>query len=107
MLAAGMVPGILLTIIFCTVIAGMGWFVYDYPRGERLTVRARLRVILGALPTLSIPIVIVGSILSGIANPTEAAAVGAVAAILVGRFWIGELSVAQLPRMLLRAGIYS
>lgn len=107
MLAAGMVPGILLTIIFCTVIAGMGWFVYDYPGGERLTVRARVRIILGALPTLSIPVVIVGSILSGIANPTEAAAVGAVAAVLVGRFWIGELSFSQLPRMLLRAGIYS
>jgi len=107
MLAAGMVPGILLTIIFCIVIAGMGWFVYDYPRGERRTLGERARIILGALPTLSIPFIIVGSILAGIANPTEAAAVGVVAAVLVGRFWIGELSFSQLPKMLLRAGIYS
>lgn len=107
MLAAGMVPGVLLTVIFCLVIAGMGWFVYDYPRGERSTLSERAKIILNALPTLSIPFIIVGSILAGIANPTEAAAVGVIAAILVGRFWIGELSLAQLPRMLLRAGIYS
>ncbi|WP_165222725.1 TRAP transporter large permease [Affinirhizobium pseudoryzae] len=107
MLAAGMVPGILLTVIFCIIIFLMGWLVYDYPRGERRTLRERFKIIVGALPTLSIPIIIVGSILAGLANPTEAAAVGVVAAILVGRFWIGELSLAQLPKMLLRAGIYS
>jgi C4-dicarboxylate transporter DctM subunit len=106
MLMAGMLPGIVLTIIFCIVIALMG-FVYNYPRGDRMTVRERVRTVLDALPTLLIPIIIVGSILAGIANPTEAAAVGAVAAALVGRFWIGELSFAQLPRMFLKAGIYS
>jgi tripartite ATP-independent transporter DctM subunit len=106
MLAAGMLPGILLTIIFCIVIALMG-FVYNYPRGERMTLGQRLRVIADALPTLLIPLIIVGSIMAGIANPTEAAAVGVIAAVLVGRYWIGELSFAQLPKMLLRAGIYS
>lgn len=106
MLAAGIVPGMLLTAAFCLVIAGLG-FVYNYPVAEKLTVEARLRIILNALPTLSIPIVIVGSILAGIANPTEAAAVGVVAAILVGRYWIGDLALADLPKMLLRAGIYS
>lgn len=106
MLAAGIVPGILLTVLFCIVIALMGFF-YRYPRGERMSLGERTRVVMNALPTLLIPIIIVGSILAGIANPTEAAAVGVVAAILVGRYWIGELSLAQLPRMLLRAGIYS
>lgn len=106
MLAAGIVPGILLTVLFCIVIALMGFF-YRYPRGERMSLGERTRVVMNALPTLLIPIIIVGSILAGIANPTEAAAVGVVAAILVGRYWIGELSLAQVPRMLLRAGIYS
>lgn len=106
MLAAGIVPGLLLTAAFCAIIAALG-FVYNYPVAEKLTLGARVRIVLNALPTLSIPIVIVGSILAGIANPTEAAAVGVVAAILVGRFWIGDLSLSDLPRMLLRAGIYS
>ncbi|GAB1583844.1 TRAP transporter large permease [Phyllobacterium phragmitis] len=106
MLMAGLVPGILLTVLFCIVIAIMG-FVYSYPKGESMTMRARAKIVLGALPTLLVPIIIVGSILAGIANPTEAAAVGVVAAFLVGRYWIGELSYSQLPMMLLRAGIYS
>jgi len=106
MLMAGLVPGVLLTVLFCIVIALMG-FVYGYPRGESMTMQARVKIVLGALPTLLVPIIIVGSILAGIANPTEAAAVGVVAAFLVGRYWIGELSYSQLPMMLLRAGIYS
>lgn len=106
MLAAGIVPGVLLTVAFCLVIAAMG-LVYNYPRGERMKLKDRVRIVLDALPTLLIPFVIVGSILSGLANATEAAAVGAVAAVLVGRFWIGELRFADLPRMMLRAGIYS
>ncbi|WP_420963084.1 TRAP transporter large permease [Brucella sp. IR073] len=106
MLMAGLVPGVLLTVLFCVVIALMG-FVYNYPKGESLTLAERARIVLNALPTLLVPIIIVGSILAGIANPTEAAAVGAVAAFLVGRYWIGELSYKQLPMMLLKAGIYS
>ncbi|MDW9683998.1 TRAP transporter large permease subunit [Sinorhizobium meliloti] len=88
MLAAGIVPGILLTVAFCLVIAAMG-FVYNYPRGERMKLQERVRIVLDALPTLLIPFVIVGSILSGL------------------RFWIGELKFSDLPRMMLRAGIYS
>lgn len=107
MLTAGMLPGILLTAIFCVVIALMGWFCYDYPRGDAMTLKQRFRIVLGALPTLSIPIIIVGSIMTGIANATEAAAVGVVAAVLVGRYWIGDLKFSDLPMMLLKAGIYS
>jgi tripartite ATP-independent transporter DctM subunit len=106
MLVAGIIPGLLLTAAFCGVIALLG-FVHNYPPGERMTGAERVRVVLSALPTLSIPVVIVGSILGGLANPTEAAAIGALAAALVGRFWTRELRLAQLPDMLLRAGIYA
>lgn len=106
MLMAGMIPGLLLTVIFCFVIALMG-FVYNYPKGEDWTLKQRARIVLNAMPTLLIPIIIVGSILTGIANPTEAAAVGVVAAFLVGRYWIGDLSYADIPKMLLKSGIYS
>jgi len=106
MLMAGLMPGIMLTGIFCVVIAMMG-YVYNYPRGQRRTARERVKIVLAALPTLLIPVFIVGSILTGLANPTEAAAVGVVVAFLVGRYWIGELSYTDIPKMLLRAGIYS
>lgn len=106
MLIAGIIPGVILTVLFCIVIALMG-FVYNYPRGEKQTLRERTRTILSASPTLLIPIVIVGSILGGLANPTEAAAVGSVAAALIGRFWTREFRFTKLPEMMLRAGIYS
>jgi C4-dicarboxylate transporter, DctM subunit len=106
MLVAGLVPGLILVVLFCGVIAAMG-FVYTYPATERRTLGERARTIAAALPTLSIPVVIVGSILGGLANPTEAAAVGSVAAALVGRYWTGKFRFHQLPEMMLRAGVYS
>ncbi|MFT3721171.1 TRAP transporter large permease [Pseudorhodoferax sp.] len=106
MLIAGILPGILLTVLFFVVIACMG-LIYDYPRSERQSLRERARTVLQASPTLLIPVVIVGSILAGLANPTEAAAVGAVASALVGRYITREFQFRQIPQMLVRSGIYS
>lgn len=106
MLVAGIVPGIILTVMFCLIVALMG-FIYNYPNGDRQTLRQRLATILDAAPTMLIPIVIVGSILSGLANATESAAVGSVVAALVGRYWTREFKFANLSRMMLRSGIYS
>jgi tripartite ATP-independent transporter DctM subunit len=106
MLISGIIPGILLTVLFCVIIAVMG-FIHDFPSGARMTPRERAMTVLRALPTLSIPVVIVGSILTGLANATEAAAVGAIAAALVGRYWTREFRFSQVPEMLLRSGIYS
>ena len=106
MLMAGILPGILLTVLFFIVIACMG-LIYNYPRSEKKTLRERARTIALASPTLLIPIVIVGSILAGIANPTESAAVGAVVSALVGRFVTRELRFSMLPQILLRSAVYS
>ncbi|KAF1021088.1 MAG: C4-dicarboxylate TRAP transporter large permease protein DctM [Paracidovorax wautersii] len=106
MLVAGILPGLLLTVLFFGVIAVMGLF-YDYPRSARRTLRERARTALAASPTLLIPVVLVGSILSGLANPTEAAAVGALAAALVGRYVTREFHWRSLPAILLRSAVYS
>ncbi len=106
MLTAGILPGVLLTVLFFIVIACLG-AIYNYPRSEKRTLRERAVTILKASPTLLIPIVIVGSILAGIANPTEAAAVGAVAAALVGRYVTRQFSFRLMPQILLRSAIYS
>lgn len=106
MLTAGILPGILLTLLFFVVIACMG-LIYDYPRSEKKTLAERARTIVQASPTLLIPIVIVGSILAGMANPTESAAVGAVVSALVGRYVTREFRYAMLPQILLRSAVYS
>jgi tripartite ATP-independent transporter DctM subunit len=106
MLIAGILPGVILTLLFFIVIALLGHF-HNYPRGAKRTPRERIVTILKAAPTMLIPIVIVGSILGGLANATESAAVGAVAAARVGKYWTREFHVRRLPQMMLRAGIYS
>jgi len=106
MLIAGIVPGVVLTVLFFVVIALMG-FIYDYPRTERRTLRQRVRTVVTSCPTLLIPLVIVGSILTGFANPTEAAAVGALAAVLVGRYVTREFRLSMMPAILLKSAIYS
>src|SRR3989344_2475232 len=62
------------SVMFVVVIARRG-FVYNYPRSEKRPLAQRARTVVQASPTLLIPIIIVGSILSGLANPTESAAV--------------------------------
>ncbi|HEX2012431.1 MAG TPA: TRAP transporter large permease [Roseateles sp.] len=106
MLTAGILPGIVLTLLFFIVIAALG-AIHNYPRSERKTLRERARTAISASPTLLIPIVIVGSILGGFANPTEAAAVGAVAAALVGRHVTREFRYSMVPAILLRSAVYS
>ena len=106
MLTAGILPGIVLTLLFFVVIAIMG-LIYNYPRSEKRSLRERARTAITASPTLLIPIVIVGSILGGLANATEAAAVGAVAAALVGRYITREFRYSMVPAILLRSAIYS
>ena len=106
MLMAGLVPGLILTALFCVVIAFIGHR-QKFPRSEPQSLRQRAATVWAAVPSLSIPIVIVGSIFSGVASATEAGAIGAVMSLLVGRFWTRQLDLSQLPRIMNRAGLYS
>lgn len=53
-------------------------------------------VIAGALPALALPVIILGGIYGGVFTPTEAAAVAAFAAMIVGFFFYRELTFARL-----------
>src|SRR5256884_2550524 len=92
MLIAGIVPGVILTVMFCVVIALMG-YVYNYPKADYQTPRQRVATILRTSPTLLIPIVIVGSILGGLANRRGSAAAGPGGAAPDGTFWTREIRV--------------
>ncbi len=89
-------PGILLTACFLHLYRHHG-VKYNYPRAPKQTLRERSPPSCGR-PDLAIPLVIVGSILSALANATESAAVGTVAAALVVRFWTKEFSSPASPR---------
>ncbi|MEQ5837333.1 TRAP transporter large permease [Marinobacter sp. NFXS9] len=55
------------------------------------------RALWSAIPALAVPVIILGGIYTGIFTPTEASAVAVAAALIVGRFIYGDLSLADLP----------
>lgn len=54
---------------------------------------------------LAMPVVVLGSIYSGIATPTESAAVAVVYAMIVSFFIYRELSLADLPKLMLESAV--
>lgn len=101
MFLAGIVPGLMMGASFIATVAVMGFF-YAYPREQAKSRVDAIRALVGALPSLSIPVVIIGGIAGGIATPTESAALAAVAAVLVGLLAHGEFKFGRVPKMLIR-----
>lgn len=56
----------------------------NYPREPKVSMKERVKTTAVGMPVLLIPAVVLGSILSGIATPTEAAVLGVLAVIVTG-----------------------
>ena len=88
--AAAVMPGLLLAGLYCAWIVGYGMIRPDamppVPKAERDSVSRRdlwRRVLKVALPPLALVLAVLGSIIAGVAAPTEAASMGALGAIVV------------------------
>ncbi len=101
---AGIVPGLLMAFGFMVVIFIIIGLINPFPVAPPLSRSERILLLRDGLLTLLIPVSIIGSILSGIATPTESAAIAAVMAYLIGRFVTKELADRDIPQMLLTAG---
>jgi len=91
--AGALLPGIALVSLYVLYLVGLALFwphaVPAIPHHERIQIRADslLRQVLWVLlPPLGLIIAVLGSILSGLATPTEAASVGAMGALLLAAF---------------------
>jgi tripartite ATP-independent transporter DctM subunit len=93
---AGIVPGVALMLLFMLTIV-VACMIRPAWGGQRITAdwAARIASLVHLLPPLGIFLVVVGSIYAGLATPTEAAALGVVAALILsiaaGRFSLGML----------------
>jgi tripartite ATP-independent transporter DctM subunit len=93
---AGIIPGLLLALLFCLSIVIRSVFNPALaPKGERFSWADRVAVLPYILPALSVMLIVLGSIYAGIATPTEAAAIG-LAWVLLLSLARGELSVLKL-----------
>jgi len=83
MFLGGVVPGLILGLLFgivCYTVSRRR----NYPVEGRFDAAEVVRSFLAALPSLGLPVIIVGGILSGIFTPTESAGVASVYVIVLG-----------------------
>lgn len=90
---AGILPGLLLVILFMAYIVMWALFNPDKmpPKEERMSLNQRVSASLGLLPILLLIVAVIGSIYAGIATPTESATFGVIGALAIAYF-TGSLS---------------
>lgn len=81
---AGILPGLLLTVLFMVTI----WLIAVRdpragPRGEAMSWRARLKASSSSAPLLAVIVLSIGGIYAGVFTPVEASAIGAALVILI------------------------
>ncbi|WP_199252645.1 TRAP transporter large permease [Chachezhania sediminis] len=103
---AGIVPGVILFAAFLVVIWLLGRK-HGFPKSEKVAVADRIRAVGRALPAALIPVVIIGTILGGIATPTEAAAIATLIAAFIGLFVYREMELSDIWPAFMRAAASS
>ncbi|MCK5639780.1 MAG: TRAP transporter large permease subunit [Gammaproteobacteria bacterium] len=103
--AGALIPGLLLVGLYIIYLLGMAWFrpdsmpaipVEQHPLKGKALLLNTLKVL---LPPLSLILAVLGSILMGLATPTEAASVGAMGAMLLA-YTQGQFNRVQLKEVM-------
>src|SRR5450755_4185450 len=99
---AGLLPGIMLTTMLCSVT----WFIArkrNYPRMQRSNWGQRWKAFRESIWGLMLVVIIIGGIYSGLFTATEAAAMAAVYSFFVSVFVYKALKLKDVPRVVLQA----
>lgn len=95
----GIIPGILVGLGLMAV-----WYFHakehNYPRERRQSLIEVIKVFFRAFWAVILPIIILGTIVAGIATPTEAAVVAVVYAFIVSKFVYKNLDLKKLPQII-------
>jgi C4-dicarboxylate transporter, DctM subunit len=97
---AGVVPGLLLAVLLGVTTWYRAWK-NDYPRMPRASMIQRWRAFRESIWGLALIVIVMGGIYSGVFTPTEAAAVAAVYAFVIAVFVYRDMSLKDVPRVLL------
>ena len=91
---AGIGPGLLLVALFVVFAMIYARLTPSYTPVEKADSQQRIQASIRALPSLALALLIVVGLYSGAFTPTEAAAVGFAASILITVFWLRSLTFA-------------
>lgn len=97
---AGVIPGLLLA----ATLGGVTWYrakKFNYPRLPKATWAERFRTFKASAWGLLLIVIVMGGIYTGMFTPTEAAAMSAVYAFFVAVFVYKDMSLKDVPRVLL------
>ncbi len=103
---AGIIPGLLLgacLMIYMVIAARRG----GYAREPRAPIRSVFTGVFRAMPSLLMPVIIIGGIWGGIFTPTEAAGIAVAYAFLAGFLIYRRLKLVRLYDLFLKSGIES
>lgn len=96
---AGIVPGVMLA----TSLAVVSYIIAKrkkYQLAEKKSFAERLKATKEAIWSLSLPIIVIGGIYTGVFTPTESAAVACVVGVVVGLFIHRDLKLKDFPKIL-------
>ncbi len=99
---AGVIPGIMLA----CVLGGVTWYrakKFNYPRQPKASWKERFDAFRKSAWGLFLIVVVMGGIYSGMFTPTEAAAMSAVYAFVVAVFIYKDMSLKDVPKVLLNS----
>jgi len=99
---AGAIPGVILGFSLMAITYYLS-VKRNYPKEERLSLRAVFRTFLDASWALGMVVLILAGILGGIFTPTEASVVAVVYALLVGILVYRELRPSNIPRIVIES----
>ncbi len=106
MFLAGVIPGVLFggALMIITYVLAR---IRHYPIEQKFAWGELGRATVAALPSFTVPAIILGGIFTGIFTATESAGVGVVAALIVGLVVHRELKVNELPKMVMDGALQS
>ncbi|MBA4538369.1 TRAP transporter large permease [Bacillus aquiflavi] len=104
MFLAGILPGLILGLSIILLIAYTGKK-QQWQSSERASLSKIGRSFIEVIPALLVPVIIIAGILSGIFTPTESAAIACVVALLIGFFFYRELTIKDLPKVIINTTI--
>ena len=97
---AGILPGILIAVIFCvSIFLHCLWRPHLRPAAPRASWKERAKSLIGVSETLILFVLVIGGMFAGLFTPTEAAAVGAGGSILIA-FLKQRLTIDMLKKSL-------
>ncbi|WP_114856930.1 TRAP transporter large permease [Azospirillum brasilense] len=103
---AGVIPGLLLAF----VLGGVTWYrarKFGYPRLPKASLAQRFKAFREAIWGLSLIVIVIGGIYSGVFTPTEAAAMSAVYAFIIAVFVYKDMPLRGVPKVLLSSASMS